>query len=70
MTAEKGNIGTGRLISIKQPNMLGEAGMDRSKMPPELLLRIRETLANGLAKNFISKALEEMQPAEDCEAVA
>jgi hypothetical protein len=41
--------------------------MDRPLMPPELLQKIRKTLADGLAKNLIIKALEEIQPNEDSE---
>jgi effector-binding domain-containing protein len=41
---------------------MGVDGMDMTKMPPELVQKMRETLAVGLAKNFINQVIEELQP--------
>ena len=60
-------------IDIGQANMLGVDGMDKpqaSQMPPELLQKIREALAVGLARSFITKALGEMQSVDDRKAEA
>jgi hypothetical protein len=71
MTAKaQGNNGTGLLIDIEQANKLGDDGMDKQQMPPELIQKIRETLAAGLAKNFINKALAELQSDDTCKASA
>ena len=54
-------------INIGQVHMLGVDGMRTSQIPPELLQKIREALAVGLARNFIAKALGELQPNNTCE---
>jgi len=61
------NNGTNLGIDIGQAHMSGVDGMDKPKanqIPPELLQKIREALAVGLARSFITKALDEMQPAD------
>jgi len=45
----------------------GAEGVEKPKLPPEVLQRIREALAVGIARNFINKALQELQT--NCEAV-
>jgi len=65
------NTQTNPGIGIGQVHMSGVDGMSKPQvpqMPPELLQKIRESLAVGLARNFINKALEEMQPRDTCSA--
>jgi hypothetical protein len=62
----QGNIETTSLINMKHVRVMGVDGMEKPKMPPELVQKMREVLAVGLAKNFIKKAIEELQP-KDCE---
>jgi hypothetical protein len=50
-------------ISIGQVHMLGDEGMDKPQtpqMPPELLQKIRETLARGIAKSIVAKSINEI----------
>jgi len=51
-------------ISIGQVQMSGVDGMDKQQMPPELLQKIRESLAYGIAKSLIAKSLDELQAQE------
>lgn len=36
--------------------------MERPQLPNELLQKIREVLAAGIARNIIAKALDDLQP--------
>ena len=50
-------------IGIGQVHMLGDEGMDKPQapqMPPELLQKIRETLARGIAKSIVAKSINEI----------
>ena len=51
-------------ISIGQVHMLGDEGMDKPQtpqIPPELLQKIRETLARGIAKSIVAKSINEIK---------
>ena len=50
-------------ISIGQVHMWGDEGMDKPqapKLPPELLQKIRDTLARGIAKSIVAKSINEI----------
>jgi len=66
----KGNNHHSQSIGIEHVQCKGADGVDRPKLPPEGLLRIRESLAVGIAKTFISKALQDIQTESGCEATA
>ena len=72
--AKTSNIQTNPRIGIGQIHMSevvdGMSKPQAPQMPPELLQKIRESLAVGLARSFINKALEEMQPPDMCNAEA
>ena len=56
-------IETNPSIGIGQVHMLGDEGMDKPQapqMPPELLQKIRETLARGIAKSIVAKSINEI----------
>ena len=59
----QGNIGANPGIGIGQVHMLGVDGMSKPKvpqMPPELLQKIRETLARGIAKSIVARSITEI----------
>jgi hypothetical protein len=43
---------------------------EAAKLPPELLLKMREVLAIGVAKSIIAKSLAELQSEETVEVAA
>ena len=58
-----GNIGIAPSIGIGQVHMLGDEGMDKPQvpqLPPELLQKIRDTLARGIAKSIVAKSINEI----------
>jgi len=57
------NIEANPRIGIGQVHMLGDEGMDKpqaSQLPPELLQKIRETLARGIAKSIVAKSINQI----------
>ena len=57
------NIGVNPRIGIGHVHMLGDEGMDKlqaSQLPPELLQKIRETLARGIAKSIVAKPINQI----------
>ena len=57
------NIETNSRIGIGQVHMLGDEGMDKPQapqLPPELLQKIRDTLARGVAKSIVAKSINEI----------
>jgi len=43
--------------------MLGDEGMDKPQapqLPPELLQKIRDTLARGIAKSIVAKSINQI----------
>ena len=57
------NIEVNSRIGIGQVHMLGDEGMDKpqtSQLPPELLQKIRETLARGIAKSIVAKSINQI----------
>ena len=57
------NIEVNPRIGIGQVHMLGDEGMDKPQapqMPPELLQKIRETLARGIAKSIVAKSINQI----------
>jgi len=57
------NIGVNPRIGIGQVHMLGDEGMDKpqaQQLPPELLQKIRETLARGIAKSIVAKSINQI----------
>jgi len=60
---ESSNIETTPRIGIGQVHMLGDEGMDKPQipqLPPELLQKIRDTLARGIAKSIVAKSINEI----------
>ena len=57
------NIETNPRIGIGQVHMLGDEGMDKTQapqLPPELLQKIRDTLARGIAKSIVAKSINQI----------
>jgi len=57
------NIEANPRIGIGQVHMWGDEGMDKpqvSQLPPELLRKIRETLARGIAKSIVAKSINQI----------
>ena len=60
---KQSNIEANPRISIGQVHMLGDEGMDKpqaSQLPPELLQKIGETLARGIAKSIVAKSINQI----------
>ncbi|MCL2703068.1 MAG: hypothetical protein FWE91_05615 [Defluviitaleaceae bacterium] len=61
--ARSSNIGVNPRIGIGQVHMLGDEGMDKPQapqLPPELLQKIRDTLARGIAKSIVAKSINQI----------
>ena len=61
--ARSSNIEANPRIGIGQVHMWGDEGMDKpqaSQLPPELLQKIRETLARGIAKSIVAKSINQI----------
>ena len=57
------NIEGNPRIGIGQVHMWGDEGMDKpqaAQLPPELLQKIRETLARGIAKSIVAKSINQI----------
>ena len=57
------NIETNPRIGIGQVHMWGDEGMKQpqaQQLPPELLQKIRETLARGIAKSIVAKSINQI----------
>ena len=57
------NMETNPRISIGHVHMLGAEGMDKPQipqLPPELLQKIRDTLARGIAKSIVAKSINQI----------
>jgi len=61
--ARSSNIEANPRIGIGHVHMLGDEGMDKTQvpqLPPELLQKIRETLARGIAKSIVAKSINQI----------
>ena len=57
------NIEVNPRIGIGQVHMWGDEGMDKPQapqLPPELLQKIRDTLARGIAKSIVAKSINQI----------